>query len=465
MNDDPYGNLLPSSSVLPLPLALLLFLLFFVLGALFAMCESAAETANESRIKKDAESGEPRAKKLLEYLDRSAGIISPLQSGMMLMGSFALAVAVTGFAPRLYNVFIRAALPTAAAAVLSALLCTLLCAGLYLTAADLAPKKFVAHKAAHGMQHTYKLCPMLCALSAVMHPFVLLCNLISDGLMRLLGNDPKALDETVTEEEILHMVGEGEEKGVIEENERDMITNIFDFNDTTVTEIMTHRTDICAIDEESTIAQAAVLAVENGFSRLPVYREDIDTIVGICYVKDFLPYVNQPVPDFIHLKDMVRPAYFIPETKKCSQLFKELKERRLQIAIIVDEYGGTAGLVSMEDILEEIVGDIKDEYDDEEAELVAQGDGYAVDGAIDLADVFEAFGMECPEPNEDEEFDTPGGLIIDKLGRIPEEGEKAAVEWCGLRFEVLKAGERRIQRVLCTRLPDAAAPGKEKEKA
>ena len=141
MNDDPYGNLLPSSSVLPLPLALLLFLLFFVLGALFAMCESAAETANESRIKKDAESGEPRAKKLLEYLERSAGIISPLQSGMMLMGFFALAVAVTGFAPRLYNVFIRAALPTSAAAVLSALLCTLLCAGLYLTAADLAPEK------------------------------------------------------------------------------------------------------------------------------------------------------------------------------------------------------------------------------------------------------------------------------------------------------------------------------------
>lgn len=128
--------------------------------------------------------------------------------------------------------------------------------------------------------------------------------------MRLLGNDPKALDETVTEEEILHMVGEGEEKGVIEENERDMITNIFDFNDTTVTEIMTHRTDICAIDEESTIAQAAVLAVENGFSRLPVYREDIDTIVGICYVKDFLPYVNQPCTGFHPFKRHGSPGVF-----------------------------------------------------------------------------------------------------------------------------------------------------------
>ena len=433
MNDDPYGNLLPSSSVLPLPLALLLFLLFFVLGALFAMCESAAETANESRIKKDAESGEPRAKKLLEYLERSAGIISPLQSGMMLMGSFALAVAVTGFAPRLYNVFIRAALPTAAAAVLSALLCTLLCAGLYLTAADLAPKKFVAHKAAHGMQHTYKLCPMLCALSAVMHPFVLLCNFISDGLMRLLGKDPKALDETVTEEEILHMVGEGEEKGVIEENERDMITNIFDFNDTTVTEIMTHRTDICAIDEESTIAQAAVLAVENGFSRLPVYREDIDTIIGICYVKDFLPYVNQPVPDFIHLKDMVRPAYF-------------------------DEYGGTAGLVTLEDLMESIFGNIQDEYDNEQEEIFRVSENeFTVDGTTSIDEISDLTDTELPEGD----YDTIAGLVTDLLGRIPKENEHPSVQVCGLTITVLEIEDQRLSRLLIVKNDPRRTPEEE----
>ena len=454
MNDDPYGNLLPSSSVLPLPLALLLFLLFFVLGALFAMCESAAETANESRIKKDAESGEPRAKKLLEYLERSAGIISPLQSGMMLMGFFALAVAVTGFAPRLYNVFIRAArfprlpLPCFRRCFAHC------CARSLSNGSRPRSEKFVAHRL-HGMQHACKLCPMLCALSAVMHPFVLLCNFISDGLMRLLGNDPKALDETVTEEEILHMVGEGEEKGVIEENERDMITNIFDFNDTTVTEIMTHRTDICAIDEESTIAQAAVLAVENGFSRLPVYREDIDTIVGICYVKDFLPYVNQPVPDFIHLKDMVRPAYFIPETKRVQA--SSLKAQGAACRSPSSSMNTAARRVSSRRPHGSIFGNIQDEYDNEQEEIFRVSENeFTVDGTTSI-DEFPTTDTELPEGD----YDTIAGLVTDLLGRIPKENEHPSVQVCGLTITVLEIEDQRLSRLLIVKNDPRKTPEEE----
>ena len=306
-----------------MPQAVFLLILFFVLGALFAMCESAVNSANESRVKKDAENGGRRAKKFLAYLDANESFASPLQFGMMLMGFFAIGTAVLGFTPMLHqalqNLLARWEWPPVIPAVLAVILCVLLCAALFLILADFIPKKYVAHKAVRSMKYSYKLVGMIRTLSAVIRPFMKLCDLISDGTMRLFGNDPEDLDETVTEEEILHIVGEGEELGVIEENERDMITNILDFNDTTVSEIMTHRTDICAIDETSSIAEVAAIAAEEGFSRLPVYREDIDTIVGICYVKDFLPYIDKPVPDFIKLSDMLRPAYFIPETKKCSR--------------------------------------------------------------------------------------------------------------------------------------------------
>lgn len=285
------------------------------------------------------------------------------------------------------------------------------------------------------------------------------------ALSRLLDKAGLGNEEQVTEEDLYEMVDDADQRDLIDENQKEMITNIFDLGEVTAGDIMTHRMDMVAVEENAGCRSVIKAAVESGNSRLPIYRKTTDEIVGVLYVKDLLRLFDEPAALEGPVSRFARPVMFVPESRPAGQLLLDFRRERTMIAIVVDEYGGTAGLVSMEDILEEIVGDIQDEYDDEEAELVAQGDGYAVDGAIDLADVFEAFGMECPEPNEDEEFDTPGGLIIDKLGRIPEEGEKAAVEWCGLRFEVLKAGERRIQRVLCTRLPEAAAPGKEKEKA
>lgn len=445
MNDDPYGAIMQIPALFPLSVIVVLLIVFFVLGALYAMCESAVHTVNESRVKKDAESGGRRAKKLLDYLDRNESFVSPLQFGVMLMGFFSAGISVIGFTPLLGNAFLSNGMHSVVAVALSVFLSILLCAALFFIIADFVPKKFVAHKAARSMQFSYKLIKMICALSLSMRPFMKLCDWISDGVMRLFGNDPKALDETVTEEEILHMVGEGEELGVIEENERDMITNILDFNDTTVSEVMTHRTDICAVDEDSPISEVAAVAAEEGFSRLPVYREDIDTITGICYVKDFLPYIDKPVPDFIKLRDMVRPAYFIPETKKCSQLFKELKERRLQIAIIVDEYGGTAGLITLEDLIESILGNIQDEYDNEQEEIFRVSDNeFTVDGTTSIDEISDLTGVELPEGD----YDTIAGLVTDLLGRIPKENERPSVTVKNLTITVQEVEDQRLSRLL-----------------
>lgn len=438
----------PAASILPLPAAIALLLAFFLLGILYAMCESAVGTASESRVKRDAESGSRRAKKFLAYLDANESFASPLQFGMMLMGFFSIGVSVIGFAPVLDNALIAAGLYPALAAPAAVVLCTLLCAALFLLLADFTPKKFVAHKSARNTRYSYKLIRLIRVLSALMRPFMKLCDFISDGIMRLFGNDPKALDETVTEEEILHMVGEGEELGVIEETERDMITNILDFNDTTVSEVMTHRTDICAVSESATIEDVTSVAAEEGFSRLPVYREDIDAIAGICYAKDFLPYVGKPVPSFIHLRDMLRPAYFIPESKKCSQLFREFQERRIQIAVVVDEYGGTAGLITLEDLIESILGNIQDEYDNEAEEIFRVSENeFTVDGTTSIDEISDLTGVELPEGD----YDTIAGLVTDLLGRIPKEGEHPSVQVKNLDITVLSVEDQRLSRLLIVR--------------
>ena len=284
------------------------------------------------------------------------------------------------------------------------------------------------------------------------------------ALSRLLDKAGLGNEEQVTEEDLYEMVDDADQQDLIDENQKEMITNIFDLGEVTAGDIMTHRMDMVAVEENAGCRSAIKAAVESGNSRLPIYRKTTDEIVGVLYVKDLLRLFDEPAALEGPVGRFARPVMFVPESRPAGQLLLDFRRERAMIAIVVDEYGGTAGLVSMEDILEEIVGDIQDEYDDEEAELVAQGDGYAVDGAIDLADVFEAFGMECPERTDEEEFDTVGGLIADRLGRIPENGEPATVQWGGLSFTCLEVRERRIQRVRCTRVEEPDAETEEKER-
>lgn len=246
----------------------------------------------------------------------------------------------------------------------------------------------------------------------------------------------------VTEEDIRELVDAGEEKGVIEESQKDMINNIFEFGDMTVEEIMTPRTEVEALDIEDTVQDALRISVEEGFSRVPVYEEDIDHVVGVLYIKDLLPYVGKELPANLSLRSLMRDAHFVPGTKNCQDLLAEMTEKRIQLSMVVDEYGGLAGIVSMEDLLESIVGSIQDEYDHEEDEVKQRSDNsFEIDGAMAIDEVGELLGLAFPEGD----YETLAGFFLDQLGHIPSADEHAQVAFGDWEFTLLKMDGRRVE--------------------
>ncbi|MBN1807895.1 MAG: HlyC/CorC family transporter [Planctomycetes bacterium] len=272
--------------------------------------------------------------------------------------------------------------------------------------------------------------------------------MIADRLLGRANGEVQAHEEI--EEEIMAIVSEGEKGGVIEESDRDFIEGVFDLKDKDVAEIMMPRTDIVFVDVDLPIGEAIEVAGASGHSRIPVYRGTRDEVVGIFYVKDLLKHwaKDEEHKRQLKLADIMREPYFIPETRKVSGLLKEMQERRVHIAVVIDEYGGTAGLVTVEDILEEIVGEISDEYDGAEEPLYRkmQNGEYEISGRLHVDELNDLLGVEIPE---DEEYDTIGGLIVSELGRIPQTGEK--VVFHGVEMAILNASERRIETVTVRR--------------
>ncbi len=260
---------------------------------------------------------------------------------------------------------------------------------------------------------------------------------------------------TVTEEDLLSMVDDAEED-VIDEDRKEMIANIVEMDDVTAGDIMTHRTQLVSLEDTATTGDAVHLAAANGVSRLPVYHKNIDDIAGILHVKDLLALWDDAGRSSRAASAHMRAPMFVPESCPAQELLVEFKRRHTQVAVVIDEYGGTSGLVTMEDVLEEIVGNIQDEFDNEEEEIVPFDGGVYALGGADLEDVFDAMDAELPESedkdgDDEPDFDSVGGLIADRLGRIPSANENAEVEYGGLLFHVLTSDERRIGRVRVTR--------------
>ena len=266
---------------------------------------------------------------------------------------------------------------------------------------------------------------------------------------RLFGSRDQEEKQAQTEEEILSLVEEGQEKGLIEDDTKSIIENVFDFDDTVAYEIMTHRRDMTALEDTDDLKTVVDVAIESGHSRIPVWRDDIDNIIGILYVKDLLRYVGAPAPANFKLSAILRPALFVPRTKDCRSLFGFMQKNKTQIAVVVDEYGGTAGIITLEDLIEDILGNIQDEYDKEEDEIRRLSDGkFTVDGSTAIEDVEELTGVEL----SDDDSETIAGFMLSNLGRIPAAGEQPSIEHSGLRFTANKTDGRRILEVLIEKL-------------
>lgn len=429
---------------------LVLFLLILV-NAFFAMSEIAIITLNNNKIARMAEDGDKKARQVVKLTANSSHFLSTIQIGITLAGFLASASASRAFVDKLAALIEKIPYVNTVGqgfiSGFSLIVITLIISYFSLVLGELVPKR-IAMQIPEKV--SFRSIGILLFIAAVAKPLVRILSFSTNLIVRLFGFDPNASQKLVTEEEIRMLVDVGGERGVIEEVQKEMINNIFEFDDIDVSDIMTHRTNIFAVEANDPMEDLIKIAIEEGYSRIPVFDDDPDNIIGIVYVKDLLKFIGNDMPAENTLRSFMRKAYYIPETKRCGELLKEMTTSHVQMAVVVDEYGGTAGLVTLEDLLEAIVGNIQDEYDNESEEISKIDENtFTVDGITAVDEVEELFGINIPEG----EYDTLAGFVISLLGFLPQDGEMDVVEYENLRFTVLKVEERRIEKIKVEILP------------
>lgn len=419
-----------------------------LLNAFFAASEIAIVSSRRSLMKHLAEEeGNEAAAVVLRLTDNASRFLATIQVGITLAGFFASAVSAVSLVVLLADWLRVLPVPLVAdnSSLVAFVLATTAISFVTLILGELVPKNLAIQRAEAIALAVARPIDLLATLAA---PVVLILTGSSNLILRLLGSERRARFPSITEEEIRSIVDTAEEEGVVDAAEREMIHGIFDFGETQVHELMVPRVDIVAVDQDAPPHEALRLIRESGHSRIPVYEDDIDSIVGILHAKDLLDcFANgQQCPT---VRTLSRPPMFVPETKKVGELLRELRQRRSHMAIAIDEYGGTAGLVTLEDLLEEIVGPIQDEYDQAEkspVQMVGPGEAI-VDAGFSLSELNELLGLAL----EFEGVDTVGGAVYTVLGHVPEPGERAEVD--NAILTVLEVDGPRIERVRVAHLP------------
>ena len=445
--DDPGPNTATS-----LILKIVLLLVLILINAFFAMSEIAIISLNDAKLEKQAQEGNKKAKKLLKLTSNPSKFLSTIQIGVTLAGFLSSASASQSFVKMLSGALSSVAdvinIPMSVVEGFSLVVITLITSYFSLVLGELVPKRVAMY---NPEKISFRIAGILTFVAAVTKPFVKVLSLSVNAILRLIGIDPNSEPEEVTEEEIRMMVDVGGEKGVIEDTQKEMINNIFEFDDIDAGDIMTHRTDVSAVEINDPIQDVVEIAEKEGYSRIPVYEESLDKIIGIVYIKDLIGYIGSSVPKQENLRKIMREPYFVPESMKCGMLFQEMTARRVQMAVVVDEYGGTAGIVTLEDLLESIVGNIQDEYDNEEEDFsVIDETTFTVDGTTPIDEVNEHVGVNLPE----DEYDTIGGFVISLLGYLPNDGEMNELDYKNLHFTILNLEDKRIGKLKVEILPE-----------
>jgi putative hemolysin len=420
------------------------FLLIILTGinAFFTASEMAFITINDNKIRFLADEGDIKAKKVLLLLETPTRFLSTIQIGVTLAGFLASAFASDQFSEPLVTLLLRyIPIEEDVIKTISVVVITLLLSYFTLVFGELVPKRIAMSKAEPIV---FGVVGILRVIAIISLPFVNFLSFTTNSVLRLLGFDPNEEPSQVTEEEIRMMVDVGEEKGTIRENEKEMINNIFEFDNKLVSEVMTHRREISGIPIEATLIEVKRILKNEQYTRFPIYDESIDNIVGIVHLKDLLKYYDQAKTKSFSLQRIMRKPYFVPESKHIDELFYELQKNNTHFAVVIDEYGGTAGIITIEDLIEEIVGDISDEYDEDDKMITAISDStFDVDGSVELEVLEEKCGIALP----DEDYDTLSGFLIGILGRIPSNHELIDLEHEGTLYKILKIDDKRIVKV------------------
>ncbi|WP_138206777.1 hemolysin family protein [Haloimpatiens lingqiaonensis] len=419
-------------------LKIFIILILVMINAFFAAAEMAIVSLNKNKVNMLAEEGEEKAVLLKKLTEEPSKFLATIQVGITLAGFFASASAATSISLR-FAAFLRK-FNTPYSSQISIIVVTIILSYITLVFGELIPKRIALQKSQDIAMFAVK--PIV-FISKITSPFVRLLSSSTNLLVRLLGFSTDNLEEKVSIEEIKSLIDVGEEHGVINSTEREMINGIFTFDDKLAKEIMTPRTEVFSINLNAPMQESIQKIVEEKYSRVPVYEEDTDNIIGILYTKDLFAYINKNEEiSEEYIKSILRDAYFVPETKNIDQLFKELQSTKNHMAILIDEYGGFSGIVTMEDLIEEVMGNILDEYDDREPAIKKiDTNTYLVDGLLSIDEVNEYLDLHLKSNNSD----TIGGFVIDLLGYIPTDKEERTVEFENIVFKVEKVDEKRIE--------------------